>query len=58
MTTRSTLFHVGSLDRPPVLRPACQPQTLAQRLAKAGIRLAVLPRFVAYVERLHATHAH
>jgi hypothetical protein len=57
-TTRSTLYHLAILDRPPVLRPPRQRQTFAERLSKAGIPPAILPSFVAYVERLRATHAH
>lgn len=57
-TTRSTLYHLGILDRPPVLRPPRPAQTFEQRLAKAGIPTAILPSFVAYVDRLQATHAH
>jgi integrase len=57
-TTRSTLYHLGTLDRPPVLRPPRKRQTFAERLAKAGIPAGILPSFVAYVERLQATHAH
>src|SRR5947209_6436426 len=57
-TTRSTLYHLGILDRPPVLRPPRPAQTFEQRLAKAGIPPAILPSLVAYVERLRATHAH
>jgi integrase len=57
-TTRSTLYHLGILDRPPVLRPPRQRRTFAQRLANAGVPPAILPSFVAYVERLQATHAY
>ena len=57
-STRSTLYHLGILDRPPVLRPARQPRSFAERLANAGIPSALVPSFVAYVERLRATHAH
>ena len=57
-TTRSTLYHLGILDRPPLLRPPRQRQTFAERLTNAGIPAGILPSFVAYVERLQATHAY
>jgi integrase len=57
-TTRSTLYHLGILDRPPVLRPPRERQTFETRLAKAGIPAGILLSFVAYVERLQATHAY
>jgi site-specific recombinase XerD len=57
-TTRSTLYHLEILPSPPQLRPAREPRTFAERLAGAGIPGTILPSFVAYVERLRATHAH
>ena len=57
-TTRSTLYHLGILDRPPVLRPPRQRQPFAERLAKAGVPAGILASFVAYVERLQATHVY
>jgi hypothetical protein len=57
-TSRSTLFHLGILDRPPALRPARPPRTFEQRLTRSGIPPAILPSFVAYIEQLRGTHAH
>jgi integrase len=57
-TTRSTLYHLGILADPPVLRPPRPARTFEERLAASGTPAAILPSFVAYVERLGATHAH
>ena len=57
-TSRSTLFHLGILDRPPVPRPARPPRTFEQRLTRSAIPSAILPSFVAYIEQLRGTHAH
>lgn len=54
-TTRQVLFHLGVLDAPPVNAATLLRQGFSQRMREATP--ALRPTFVAYLDRLIATHA-
>ncbi len=54
-TTRQVLFHLGVLDTPPVNVTTLLRQSFTQRMRDATPTLR--PTFVAYLDRLIATHA-
>lgn len=54
-TTRQVLFHLGVLDTPPVNVTTLLRQSFSQRMRDASP--ALRPTFVAYLDRLIATHA-
>jgi integrase len=54
-TTRQMLFHLGVLDTPPVNAATLLRQSFTQRMRDATP--ALRPTFVAYLDRLIATHA-
>ncbi|MBA3262039.1 MAG: tyrosine-type recombinase/integrase [Thermoleophilaceae bacterium] len=56
-STRSVLYHLGILVRPPTHRARTPAQSYEQRLAGWGVSDQLRATFVAYLERLHATHA-
>jgi integrase len=51
--TRSVLYHLGVLSRPPSLR--ARTETHDERLARWGVTDQLRPTFVTYLERLGAT---
>ncbi len=53
--TRSVLYHLGVLSRPPSLRARTEAQGYDQRLERYGVSAQLRPTFVAYLERLGAT---
>jgi len=56
-STRSVLYHLGILARPPTHRARTPAQGYEQRLAGWGVSDQLRPTFVAYLKRLHATLA-
>jgi site-specific recombinase XerD len=56
-STRSVLYHLGILSRPPSHRARTEAQSYEQRLARWGVSDQIRPTFVAYLERLRATLA-
>lgn len=52
---RQVLFHLGVLTEPPVSNNRMQPLSFEHRMA--GVSDAIRPSFVAYLERLLATHS-
>jgi len=54
-STRSVLYHLGILLRPPSHRARAEAQSYEQRLAGWGVSDQLRPTFVAYLERLRAT---
>ncbi len=53
--TRSVLYHLGVLSRPPSLRARTETQSHDERLARWGVTDRLRPTFVTYLERLGAT---
>ncbi len=53
--TRSVLYHLGVLSRPPTLRARTEAESYEQRLRRFGVSDQLRPTFVAYLERLPAT---
>jgi integrase len=53
--TRSVLYHLGVLARPPSLRARTETDGYDQRLERWGVSDQLRPTFVAYLERLGAT---
>jgi integrase len=56
-STRSALYHLGILAQPPTARPAVPAQPFEQRLTRAGVPEWLRATFLAYLERLRATHS-
>ena len=56
-STRSVLYHLGVLPRPPAYPPASEVQSHEQRLQNWGVRDELRPTFVAYLEHARATLA-
>lgn len=56
-STRSMLYHLGILSRPPSHRARTEAQSLDGRLMRWGVSDRLRPTFVAYLERLRATLA-
>ena len=55
--TRSVLYHLGVLSRPPSHRARTEAQSFEQRLARRGVSDQLRPTCVAYLQRLGATLA-
>lgn len=55
--TRSVLYHLGVLSRPPSHRARTAAQSLDERLARWGVTDQLRPTCVAYLQRLGATLA-
>jgi len=53
--TRSVLYHLGVLSRPPTLRARTEAESYEQRLRRFGVSDQLRPTFVTYLERLPAT---
>jgi integrase len=53
-STRSVLYHLGVLPRPPAFRLAGEAQSYEQRLVRWGVSDQLRPTFVAYLEQLGA----
>jgi integrase len=53
--TRSVLYHLGILSRPPSLRAKTETQSWDERLTRWGVTAQLRPTFVTYLERLGAT---
>jgi integrase len=54
-STRSVLYHLGILSRPPSHRARTEAQSYEQRLARFGVSNHLRPTVAAYLERLRAT---
>lgn len=55
--TRSVLYHLGVLSRPPSHRARTEAQSFDERLARTGVTDQLRPTCVAYLQRLGATLA-
>lgn len=53
--TRSVLYHLGILSRPPTLHARTEAESYEQRLKRFGVSDQLRPTFVAYLQRLPAT---
>jgi integrase len=56
-SARSVLYHLGILAQPPAPRAARPAQSFEGRLTRVGVPDWLRPTFLAYLERLTATHS-
>ena len=54
-STRSVLYHLGIVARPPARRAPTEAESLDQRLYVPGLTDEIRPTFLAYLQRFHAT---